>query len=59
MYLKLKKATYEQLLDNANNAGMALASYINLILEQNTIQQGKATHERMDSTRITNSRTMD
>lgn len=59
MYLKLKKATYEQLLDNANNIDMALASYINLILEQNTIQQGKAIDERMDSTKSKNSNRMD
>lgn len=59
MYLKLKKATYEQLLDNANNIDMALASYINLILEQNTIQQGKAIDERMDPTKSKNSNRMD
>jgi len=59
MYLKLKKATYEKLLDRSNNAGMALASYINQILEQNTIQQGREIHERMDSVEGTNCNRVD
>jgi hypothetical protein len=59
MYLKLKRKTYEKLLDRSNNAGMALASYINQILEQNTIQQGREEHERMDSIRSANNNAMD
>ena len=59
MYLKLKQSTYDQLLEYANNFDMALASYINLILEENIIQQGNTTNERMDSTGITNGNSMD
>lgn len=45
MYLKLKKATYEELLINANNADMALATYINQILDHKIIQQGSKNEQ--------------
>ena len=56
MYLKLKQATYDKLLNEANMSGMALASYINKKLEKDTIQQGEIKHERMDAKREVNTR---
>ncbi len=40
MYLSLKQTIYEQLLREANQADMPLASYINQLLEQKITQQG-------------------
>lgn len=48
MYLKLKKETYARLIDNANHADMALAAYINQILEQKIIQQGSKNEQYGD-----------
>ncbi|WP_446440914.1 hypothetical protein [Pseudoalteromonas sp. 1181_04] len=45
MYLKLKKTTYEELLLNANKADMALATYINQILDHKIIQQGSENEQ--------------
>lgn len=56
MYLKIKQNIYERLLTEANNADMALASYINKLLEHKTIQQGEITRGRMDTERADNRR---
>lgn len=59
MYLKLKQRTYERLMTEANDADMALASYINKLLENKTIHQGEITHGRVYTERTAKRKRMD